>query len=108
MMVNYYGIHDMSNDTWPGYNESKTLPTHTQKHAVLLQKIMEEIQRLYPEQNPQDSFIPYFSMHESAVAIPQHALYYFFLNTCRLQHIFPRLYANEFIQQANVWKNFSF
>lgn len=60
LMVDYYGIcHD-----WPGYEKSKKQRTHTQKHAVLMKNTADEVQRLFPEQNPQHRFIPYFSMHE--------------------------------------------
>jgi hypothetical protein len=60
LMVDYYGIR---ND-WPGYEESKSQATHTQKHSVLMQNTADEVQRLFPNQNPQNRFIPYFSMHE--------------------------------------------
>jgi hypothetical protein len=60
LMLDYYGIR---ND-WPGYDESKRQLTHVQKHAVLMKETESKVQRLFPEQNPQLRFIPYFSMHE--------------------------------------------
>jgi hypothetical protein len=60
LMLDYYGIR---ND-WPGYNESKQQPTHTRKYSVLTQATWTEVQRIFPEQNLQSRFIPYFSMHE--------------------------------------------
>lgn len=60
LMVDYYGIRS----DWPGYAESKRQPTHTEKHSVLMRKTASEIRRVFPEQDPQSRFIPYFSMHE--------------------------------------------
>jgi hypothetical protein len=60
LMLDYYGLRK----DWPGYNISKRQPTHTQRHSVLMKATEAEVWRLFPEQNPQSRFIPYFSMHE--------------------------------------------
>jgi hypothetical protein len=60
LMLDYYGIRT----DWPGYDESKRQPTHTQKHAVLMKATEDEVQRIFPEYNAQSRFISYFSMHE--------------------------------------------
>lgn len=60
IMLDYYGIRS----DWPGYDDSKKQKTHAKKHAHLIQKTMEEVQRLFENQNAQTRFIPYFSMYE--------------------------------------------
>jgi hypothetical protein len=59
LMVDYYGISE-----WPGYAESKKQSTHTKKHKFLMDETSKEVQKLFPDKNPQARFIPYFSMYE--------------------------------------------
>ncbi len=60
LLVDYYGI---SSD-WPGYAKSKKEKDHTRKAAVMNQATAAEVQKLFPEQNRNERFIPYVSMHE--------------------------------------------
>ncbi|MDR1329501.1 MAG: DUF4276 family protein [Oscillospiraceae bacterium] len=60
LMLDYYGIRK----DWPGYGESKQQTTHTIKHSVLMRETQREVQRIFPGENSQLRFIPYFSMHE--------------------------------------------
>jgi hypothetical protein len=60
LLVDYYGIRG----DWPGYAESKQQTVHTRKAAIMNQATAEEVQNLFPDQNPVTRFIPYVSMHE--------------------------------------------
>ena len=60
LLVDYYGIKS----DWPGYAKSKQEKDHTRKAAVMNQATVDEVQRLFPEQNRHERFIPYVSMHE--------------------------------------------
>ena len=61
LMVDYYGIKS----DWPGYVESKQETDHARKAAVMNQATADEVQRLFPNQNKNERFIPYVSMHET-------------------------------------------
>ncbi|MDR2116131.1 MAG: DUF4276 family protein [Planctomycetaceae bacterium] len=60
LMVDYYGIEN----EWPGFEKSKQQSTHTKKAEIINQGTMEQIQKLFPNQNVTHRFIPYVSMHE--------------------------------------------
>jgi hypothetical protein len=60
LLVDYYGIRG----DWPGYAESKQQMDHTGKAAIMNQATAEEVQKLFPGQNPMTRYIPYVSMHE--------------------------------------------
>ena len=60
LLVDYYGI----GTDWPGYAKSKKEKDHTRKAAVMNQATADEVQRLFPEKNRHERFIPYVSMHE--------------------------------------------
>lgn len=60
LMVDYYGIRS----DWPGYDESRKQRTHNQRHAALMKNTMDEVLRLFGDQNAHERFIPYFSMYE--------------------------------------------
>lgn len=60
LLVDYYGIKS----DWPGYAESKRQTDHTQKAAIMNLATAEQVQSIFPDQNPEIRFIPYVSMHE--------------------------------------------
>ena len=60
IFVDYYGIRG----DWPGYEQSKKEFDHRKKAAIVNQATAEEVQKLFPNQNPAMRFIPYVSMHE--------------------------------------------
>ncbi len=60
LLVDYYGIRG----DWPGYEESRRETSHTGKAAAMNRATAEKMQELFPEQNPNERFIPYVSMHE--------------------------------------------
>ena len=60
LLVDYYGI----GTDWPGYAASKRQNNHTGKADVMNRATAEEVEKLFPGQNPAGRFIPYVSMHE--------------------------------------------
>lgn len=60
LLVDYYGIKG----DWPGYTDSKQQANHAQKAEIMNQATVDEIERLFPEQNRSRRFIPYVSMYE--------------------------------------------
>ena len=76
MLVDYYGI----GTDWPGYAKSKKEKDHTRKAAVMNQATADEVQRLFPERNRHERFIPYVSMHEIEAL-------YFSDPTCIAKHL---------------------
>lgn len=59
-LVDYYGIKS----DWPGYAASKQQTDHTRKAEIMNQATSDEVQRLFPEYNQNQRFIPYVSMYE--------------------------------------------
>ena len=60
LMVDYYGIKS----DWPGYAESKQEVDHAMKATIMNRATANEVQRLFPDQNRNERFIPYISMYE--------------------------------------------
>ena len=60
LMVDYYGIKS----DWPGYAESKKETNHVKKAKIMNTATAIAVQRLFPDQNSNERFIPYVSMYE--------------------------------------------
>ncbi len=60
LLIDYYGIRG----DWPGYVESKKQAEHTSKAQIMNQATLDEVKKLFPDQNSDLRFIPYVSMYE--------------------------------------------
>ncbi|MBK8813206.1 MAG: DUF4276 family protein [Acidobacteria bacterium] len=60
LLVDYYGI----GTDWPGYENSKSKISHTDKSNEITQSTALAVKRMLPELQIEKRFIPYVSMHE--------------------------------------------